>query len=816
MSLSQSDIDAARKLYHHTWAVCPRHAHGMQHAARVTVLATLWMNLYQLEGISFSEDEKRWIEIATLLHDSARQDDGEDLWDQDSALNVYHHLIITHHIPVETAAWIAECMANKDAEPGASFYTLNPMSITWTEGIYDVQKQTSHGRLIDVIHDADCLDIIRARKVFDMRYLRFYKKYVTYVDTPEGPKLTDLGLTHLELLSYIVIATRGLIATQGDSYESACLQIKHTYEYDRNPFEKTLQDIQSIPQLFALKACLATITLKQDSLISALLETIQIMHQQLLRQSLPDNLATHFIQKTLYVRGIESPAQPTKRKRSSKKPPLLPEEEETNAELELRKIHRQRGVPTRRGSINKEGNPKRSTSALTPATDFFSCFGLLVAPPIERIISVSQLDADTGMGKRKNSSKKPPNTQEETQRQLTTLHIEALLGITRKMCKRSQATSSYSEIEADIHQQDIVGIFYTHNKVWRGAKHPAFIPLTTIYIQQLLQVRYQRLYPIIEYHQDYNFYEQRTFDTEEILSFWETVLNKLFTKEKIADLIHPERIFKQYGLDQLRRFYSPALNAAVSLLIQNQRLQEKLQERLSKLLVGHFTIEMFTELSKCQEQLPENSRQIFDAYIFLELEPFFMAADLNPCSQDYQQILAMLIKVLNHQDLWTGERLKYILTVIPRLGWQVTGGIELDLLASVLQCLPKNDLNTVSVFIQDFVQDFIQQMITEYYKKPSWVQVIEHRQRSCGHQRFISLPDNFYEFVVPLLKPEQQQMLEEILPKKITIPLRSPTGSFFLELGDARDFVPGLMDLVCASIDDAQEEDCGRLTPISC
>lgn len=112
-----------------------RFYHDVVHAMRTTFFSKIIAARYIESGYKFSHGKAGDLQIAMGLHDCARENDGEDLWDKESGLKC-HEVLITLGRTKEEASLFEKSIAEKDDK--------NPFCLE--------QK---------VIHDADCLDIIR-------------------------------------------------------------------------------------------------------------------------------------------------------------------------------------------------------------------------------------------------------------------------------------------------------------------------------------------------------------------------------------------------------------------------------------------------------------------------------------------------------------------------------------------------------------------------------------------------------------------------------------------------------------------------------
>ncbi|MCX7114944.1 MAG: hypothetical protein NTW08_03400 [Gammaproteobacteria bacterium] len=597
--------------------------HGMEHASRTAILALLWANLADL-----SQEDKDHIQVAALFHDTARQNEGEDLWDRDSALHLYDHLI-EKGIPPARAALIAESMANKDAEPDKTFYELDTDSRTWKEMTYEATRQQSHGKFIDCIHDADCLEIMRARDVFDATYLRFYKKYVA---TEDG-----LNRDRLRLLSYVITQARGLIHAQGDQYKHLNCKIKKIIEDSDDPYQYTLEQINQDERFFALATLLNEQATKRKSL-EEILEDLDKQQQDLHRKKLPESVAHLLEQNALYVRGIKKPATKVEVTKQKKKLAV-----ETGAELEFRKLDRKKGVATKSGSIDKSGNPNRSISLLMPGMPLYSNIGLMLSVPTREITQVSLLDSDTGFGKK--SHIYTHQTPEEIQQNIQDLIQESLLG--GKTRSFGAQTSAHNEVIAHIHTDDIHAIYFTLDQTLCN-EYP-FAPaifLQAAYTQQLLQFTHKRAVPIIEYQREYDHYQEHSFDETSILSHWKTLIQQYVNdiKTKRIGTVLPlslENLKSHYELEAVDHYYLGALKEQI-----NQSFTELTHEISNNILKG-VRLQTWSDMSNIY-----TSSEISDATVKETLEKDLKDLIANLPAPDYSFCYYYLSQVILNQKLY--------------------------------------------------------------------------------------------------------------------------------------------------------------------
>ncbi len=140
----------------------PRLAHGAHHLARtacwIPVLLAWRQKAGDLDAQTFPIEQLPWLMKAALLHDSGREGEGEDQkeWEEQSAQNLQNHLLAI------------DCPASMAVELGQAILNKNR-----TEERDEKRKSL----LEKLLHDADCLEIMRCRSEFDLNYLDIYDEF---------------------------------------------------------------------------------------------------------------------------------------------------------------------------------------------------------------------------------------------------------------------------------------------------------------------------------------------------------------------------------------------------------------------------------------------------------------------------------------------------------------------------------------------------------------------------------------------------------------------------------------------------------------
>ena len=256
-----------------------RVTHGAMHASRVAAYVKI-LHLFRVEhGDEAAMRVERvaktahltmtqlihLLQIAGLFHDAAREDEGEDRWDQQSSEACFQ--FFKEQIPElseNMAALLANAMSNKDNEEQ---FKKRALELQFSE---DDARDADYLR--QLIHDADCLDIMRVRKTFKMRFLDLAKA--------EGLQ------TSADAIVQLVDQMRSLIHDQGDQYKDCSIEphkeglsipaplqanldinSKEIYEKAGNVYKKVLEDMHRYSEL---KRVFAPIALPQ-SLVSQLI-----------------------------------------------------------------------------------------------------------------------------------------------------------------------------------------------------------------------------------------------------------------------------------------------------------------------------------------------------------------------------------------------------------------------------------------------------------------------------------------------------------------------------------------------------------------
>ena len=154
--------------------------HGPLHLARVSVFSVIAEQLGRSLDPSIpalSSEEMKYLQIAGLFHDMAREGDGADLWDLQSAEMCFHYLRQLG-VEISTAIRVAEYIVNKDSHANGRYKLHFNESSGKLNAIQDLHDHTQTWPEI-LLGFADLIDILRCRHEFDMAHASnaFYYRF---------------------------------------------------------------------------------------------------------------------------------------------------------------------------------------------------------------------------------------------------------------------------------------------------------------------------------------------------------------------------------------------------------------------------------------------------------------------------------------------------------------------------------------------------------------------------------------------------------------------------------------------------------------
>ena len=240
----------------------PRVTHGAMHASRVAAYVKITHlfrqdhsdpAIHDLIDVTSSYNLSvtqiiHLTQIAALFHDVSREDEGVDYWDEESASECLDFLKTEiGSLPDCIMQVIANTISYKDNNEG---FVNAAISIGLTQ-----KEAIAFSYLRELIHDADCLDIIRVRKTFKIHFLDMYN----------SPALKCSRGQIIELVKEI----RSFVSQQGDQYFDCIIKInddiideskarfnpdlKCDYEWAENVYKKIIHDMKDYQTLSGIE-----------------------------------------------------------------------------------------------------------------------------------------------------------------------------------------------------------------------------------------------------------------------------------------------------------------------------------------------------------------------------------------------------------------------------------------------------------------------------------------------------------------------------------------------------------------------------------
>lgn len=505
-----------------------RPLHGAQHAARVAVYIPILANLYRKYGdkdaLGLNPRRLKLLQIAALFHDCGREAEGEDHWDRDSATNLFYYLSISLQVEHYEAIRIAEAMANKDYKPGEIYHYLisNKTLTTWIGSRESVNNRIEKSFFSKLIGSADCLDIKRARIVFNAEYLDFYKDYVYKQAEPRA----------LDDLATLITEVKSLIYTQGDNERDPNYRIKANYEnHPEQLFQLIAKDIttgyiEGTCQL--LRPAMAILYQNGALLSEEVLRRIVISPKP---NPTEDRLVAAMHNGCLYARGIRTPAALLSK--PAEKLAKITEQDirykETLAQCELRKILRPQTQHANDSLPTKVGNRNRSSVLLGWGGSTYAPAGLLLFnEDVSTIKTVSMTNCGSGFGKRNNLTFDEASSARLAYYKLIRKMKE---GGSRRVIHGFVAT--HNEVIFDIHPKMVSAVYYNKGVNFINARvsndtgfpvHDNAPILEAIFIQKAYLAQTGVLLDIYEYSDEHHFLQKREFSEDTILQLWSELI----------------------------------------------------------------------------------------------------------------------------------------------------------------------------------------------------------------------------------------------------------------------------------------------------
>ena len=281
-----------------------------------------------------------------------------------------------------------------------------------------------------LIHDADCLDIIRVRSVYEGTYLDFFKEIIrqdnAMIDTYPALDYLERLITEAEAL----IKETEKNGNRDQFENEKCLDL----------LLKKIENKEILAKFYSEKLLFSSSELNQLIIPGDRYDAKKGLDEK--------NIVAAFREGKVYARTMQSPAiiatraNPHQDTCSNKDKYKT----ETVVGLELRKTIRKNGISTgssKPDNKDKQGNPNRSISMIGYGRGVFRNVGfLLVNPSLDKIGNVFESNAGTGCGKKKNVTK-------ITDASIKKQKLDELLW-KFKLTRGGNSTYSHTEILCDI------------------------------------------------------------------------------------------------------------------------------------------------------------------------------------------------------------------------------------------------------------------------------------------------------------------------------------------------------------------------------
>jgi len=578
-----------------------RDLHGIEHVNRVAYDIPVLRNLYQRYGDeevkSLTDGDIKLIQIAALLHDAAREKGtGIDYWDHESALLAYYYFKDALGVPEEKARKLAEAIANKDTSNDHYF----KLDIDEYDQMYwNAVPNTARNIYQKLLHDADSLDIIRARKIYNYEYLDFYQEFAQHNKTAKKEMIA------------LICEIRSLIEYQGDGYLRQNEEIKQHYE--------SKYGYQLTEELIATKN-------KEDGELSLLNKLYHNTMEDLLVPAKPydpqselneENMQAALHDRNIYVfsRSVMDPSA------------IMSKHNETLAELELRKTLRRPDIPTRANKLGKEGNPNRSVALLgfgfsaVPAVPYASSGFLIVHSDDthEKIKAVHQENIYSGYGKKKDLGDEVKILKDADEK---TDALNGLIDAQEKGNYESDEETSHNEII--YHVTDYNAIFYTNDPVYGNCQlndgnpakpyHKNTALLQAIFLQKEYEKQTGKTLPIFDYSGIHSLTKkQAALTDQQIAGLWAEMSLDFFRKKLTVnnlpqltnlddDAINNIKIYGMYGALETR-FGEKDFTFAPADRNYSDDLKHTIHEAIKKMLTTELNNFLTNNLEKVKNSI---------------------------------------------------------------------------------------------------------------------------------------------------------------------------------------------------------------------
>lgn len=593
-----------------------RKIHGITHVASAAMTVWVLLNLRRMLGDKsvegLTQQDIFYLQIAVLFHDADREDEFEDRWDLKSATTCYHDLRTYFQLSHEQAKRFAEAIANKDIEEKKIRYELviNGNDIVWEQSPCpdNFQKPIEW----QLMHDVDCLEVIRARVFYHGDKLDVYK----WIQRSGN-------LAALDLLAIIISEYKGFIINRGDEGDNLNLTKKADYENER-AYEKLIALWeQNHPALFALynQGCFLKSAINFDDLYGLTKEERE--WTQRMRKG------------EVLARGISIP---------SGKPLHNNQKYTTNAELEIRKA--------------AKVNYSRSTSLVCGGigSHVVTNTGFLIIQDPNCVQDISSTNLESTNGRK---------TKCHTMQRLSLIEIKEK---TTEVCQSQKISESgklfgtmvwkNSECLYDVNKYSFSGIFFCTepnptNQIFLEkekipTKHTDL--LEAVFLQQEHQKHTAIKLPIFEYSTIGRPIKKSDLTEDILYKMWsELILNSF--KERLSKYDY-SFLSEDYSLIKIKSVYGKIPNGNAFFdgvesidRYYSDKLRYKIDERI-KTLIQEFNESLKTQL--IEEFQNSNQKQFFyyrKRDLFLQYFDSLISPEEEKSQQYIEDMLIQLFRI---------------------------------------------------------------------------------------------------------------------------------------------------------------------------
>lgn len=526
-----------------------RTIHGGQHITITSAYTTVFMNIRRFlgdtESFSVTTQELKLLQLCMALHDSGREQDGEDLWDLDSGINCFNYLTALG-VDSTTALHCGETIANKDVAQNEQKegYPFQQLSLNeqnqpvWTHLTINPDDFTQD-LFIKNTHDSDCLDIIRARYRFILTYLMLYKDIVRNKHQVKTGHETQIIINARTLLGKLIREAISITYLQGNGINKKDMKRKKEYEFSEHIYAKTTEDFANYP---ILNAFYNKNHLCSDTQLEAITTTLQTL--PVFRDNVPESeltLSDKLFRGRVFARSIGNPSAQD------------PSSKLTSIEYELNQLEHVNEPSGANTSNAREGYLNASFSLIGCGTDVIGCAGfLLIDPPLKTIQSVTNENSMSGRGV-KFHRRSHTLVAGDINKSLEKLRKRMRYGYLKQAEQHERSGKNHTECLIDVSHYN--AIYYTqdschYERILRTNIHPHSPYLQAYYMQCEYFKKTGILLPIYEYSAVHDFIEERKFSYEETVQFWQEICEDYITK--ILSTNTSYSALKEIDLDTLK------------------------------------------------------------------------------------------------------------------------------------------------------------------------------------------------------------------------------------------------------------------------